>query len=168
MGVYNIRKALPEKTLKIKAQGWFNSSLLYCLPLFGGCSKGDLHDIQVIQNKLARLITFTPIDSRRWEMYEKLEWMTVNQLIVFHSVLTVYRIRKSGEPEDLATCLRRDNRNHNIIIPQSNLELYRKSFVYRAIRTWNLVPRHVRNLENLMTFKKHLKTWIFNEVEKFP
>ena len=58
VGVYSIRRALPENTLKT-CQGWFNSLLNYCLPLFGGCSKGDLHGLQVIQNKLARLKTFS-------------------------------------------------------------------------------------------------------------
>ena len=167
VGVYSIRNLLPHKTLKIICEGWFNSVLVYCLPLFGGCSKGDLQDLQIIQNKLARLILFSPRDTNRATMFETLQWMTVNQLITYHTLLVVFRIRKSGEPEDLALYFLRENRNNNIIIPQSNMELYRKSFVYRAINSWNYVPKDLRNIQDQFIFKKNLKKWIMVEVKKF-
>ena len=31
-------------------------------------------------------------------MYDKLGWMTVNQLAAYHTILAVYRIRRSKEP----------------------------------------------------------------------
>ena len=110
-GVYCIRKAIPLKTLKIICQGWFNSILVYCLPLYGGCAKGDLGDLQVIQNKLARLIMFSPFDTSRNLLYDLLEWMTVKQLIFYHTDLVVYKIRESGEPSEIATLFKRENRN---------------------------------------------------------
>ena len=134
-GVYCIRKAIPLKTLKIICQGWFNSILVYCLPLYGGCAKGDLGDLQVIQNKLARLITFSPFDTSRNLLYDLLEWMTVKQLIFYHTALAVYKIRESGEPSEIATLFKRENRNLNVITPQSNMELYRNAFIYRAIQS---------------------------------
>ena len=76
--------------------------------------------------------------------------------------------QNTGEPEDLATCLMRDNRNGNVIIPQSNMELYRKAFIYRAVNSWNKVPKNIRSIPTLMNFKKHLKTWIFKEIKRFP
>ena len=167
VGLDSIRRALPGHTLNTIATGWFNSVLVYCLPLFGGCAKGDLQDLQIIQNKLARLITYSPLDTNRRKLYEKLQWMTVNQLISYHTILAVYRIRANEEPEDLITYFKLENRNQNIIIPQSNMELYRKSFIYRSIRSWNLVPKSIRNIPTLMTFKRHLKNWIFKEVEMF-
>ena len=167
-GVYSIRKAIPLKTLKIICQGWCNSILVYCLPLFGGCAKGDLVDLQVIQNKLARLITFSPLDTNRNVFYDLLEWMTVKQLIFYHTTLAVYRIRESGEPTEIATLFKRENRNQNVIIPQSNMELYRKSFIYRAIQSWNSVPKEIRSLQTLISFKKNLKIWVMKEVERFP
>ena len=40
-------------------------------------------------------------------MYDQLDWLTVNQLEFYHSVLMVYKIIKFGEPEQLATKLTR-------------------------------------------------------------
>merc|ERR1711954_195671 len=108
-GIHKIRKILPFQTLKIITEGWFNSVLAYCLPLFGGCDVSDMNDLQVLQNKVARLITFSESRTPRIHMFEKLQWLSVNQLIFYHTVLTVYRIRQSEEPEYLASKLTMDN-----------------------------------------------------------
>ena len=79
----------------------------------------------------------------------------------------MYRIKANEEPEDLISYFKVENRNQNIIIPQSNMELYRKSFIYRSIRSWNMVPKNIRNIPTLITFKRHLKNWINKEVEMF-
>ena len=56
-GVYKIKHVVPFQTLKVISEGWFTSVLSYCLPLFGGCEKQNINDLQVIQNKLARIVT---------------------------------------------------------------------------------------------------------------
>ena len=55
-GVYMLKNVLPYSTLKLICEGWFNSVLVYCLPLFGGGNKGDIGDLQIIQNKVVRLV----------------------------------------------------------------------------------------------------------------
>ena len=53
-------------------------------------------------------------------MFNKLGWLTVNQLDVFyHSVLATYRTRASKEPEYLGRVMSRDNRADKIIIPNT-------------------------------------------------
>ena len=71
--------------LKTITQGIFNSVLVYCLPLFGGCSKGQLGDLQVLQNKAADIVTRSPPRTARNTMFDQLDWLTVNQLIANHS-----------------------------------------------------------------------------------
>ena len=60
--------------------------------------KGDLRDIQVLQNKAARVVTRSPPRSERSPMYEKLQWLTVHQLIFYHSIIAVFKIRNNSEP----------------------------------------------------------------------
>ena len=45
VGVSCLRGALPEGTLKIISEGWFQSVMVYCLPLFGGCTQTELEDL---------------------------------------------------------------------------------------------------------------------------
>ena len=88
----------------------FASVLAYCLPVFGGCDKEELLSLQVMQNKAARLVTHFPLRAPRKEMFSQLGWLSVNQLIFYHSALATYRIRESREPEYLSSLLGRDGR----------------------------------------------------------
>ena len=105
-GLNKLRYIVPYTMLKTITQGIFNSVLVYCLPLFGGCSKGQLGDLQVLQNKAAHIVTRSPPLTARNNMFDQLDWLTVNQLIAYH---TVFKLRSSREPEYLSDEMCNDN-----------------------------------------------------------
>ena len=77
--------------MKTITGGLFNSVLVYCLPLFGGCdNKFDMKATQVLQNKAAQIVTRSHPRTHRAIMYDSLGWMTVDQLVVYQTALTVY------------------------------------------------------------------------------
>ena len=43
----------------------------------------------------------------------------------------------------------------------------KRTFDYAAPRLWNALPLHVRTAENIDLFKKHIKTILFKDTEKF-
>ena len=86
-------------------------------------------------------------------MYDRIGWLTVQQLVVYHTLLAIYRIRKAGEPEYLARQLQNDNRNGRIIVPICKLSLTKKSFCMRGADTWNSLPAHIRQLRKPGKFK---------------
>ena len=167
VGLAHIKFILPFHTRRIVSEGIFNSVLVYCLPLFGGCDVQEVKSLQALQNKAARIVTHSPLRAGRHAMYDQLGWMSVKQLIMYHTLLSVYRIRTSQEPEYLASLLRRENHYSKIIIPKTNLSLYRRSFVYRGACDWNTLPQGLRQMEQISTFKKELKTWIKREISRF-
>ena len=79
----------------------------------------------------------------------------------------VYKIIKFGEPEQLATKLTRFNIRGNIIIDNSNLTLYRKSFSIRASEYYNSLPNEVRNAATTDCFKRIARCWIVKNVPRF-
>ena len=95
-------------------QGVFNSVLCYCIPLFGGCNKSEIHQLQVQQNRAAQCVLTLPPRTSRVILYERLGWLTVLQLIAYHTMIAVYRVRIKKEPEHLASHLCRDNIYENI------------------------------------------------------
>ena len=100
-------------------------------------------------------------------MYDQLGWLTVNQLISYHTLLAVYRVRSTGEPEYLAESLSIDNRNGHIIVPKTKLTLLKKSFKFRGACAWNELPSSLRSLPNIGAFKKGVKTWIKDNIPRF-
>ena len=127
----------------------FTSVLVYCLPVFGGCDKFEMEALQVMQNKAARLVTHSQHRTSRKEIFSKVGWMTVNQLVHYHSSLSTFRIKQSQEPEYLSSIMCRSNRADNIIIPNTTLSLAKNSYCYRSSAQWNSLPQHIRNLKKI-------------------
>ena len=139
----------------------------YCLPLFGACDVQEVKDLQILQNKAAQIVTHSPLRAERKTMYNKLGWLTVKQLILYHTLLTVYRVRQTGEPEYLASLLSRDSPNGRMIIQNTSLTLTKKSFSIRGACDWNYLPPSIRELKSLSQFKKEVKAWIKREIPRF-
>ena len=79
----------------------------------------------------------------------------------------MFRIRQTREPEDLATILSRENNNKHIIMKNSDLVLYRDSFVFRGALLWNKLPLKLRKETEIKYFKTDLRVWIGNYVTRF-
>ena len=142
VGLNHIKFILILSTRRAISDSMFNSVLVYCLPVFGGCDAQEVKEIQVLQNKAARIVTQSPLRAGRQEIFDQ-------------------------QPEYLASRLSRENRNGYIILPKSNLSLHRNSFGYRAANDWNLLPPGLRQSRTITCFKKELKTLIKREISRF-
>ena len=100
-------------------------------------------------------------------LYSKLKWLTVNQLVSYHTLLAVFKIRNSGEPEYLAQFLKNDNRQSIIIVPNTQLSLAKKSFAWRGSETWNSLPFELRTCTRIGIFKNGAKQWVMNNIQDF-
>ena len=166
-GLRKIRNTLGFDKRNLIAKAIFESVLVYCIPAWGGTSKGDIEDLQVLQNRAAEFVMNLPGRSNREQMFLSLGWLTVHQLSVFHTIMAVYKIRNTKEPEYLARKLNRENVRGNIIVPNSHLTLLKRSFVFRGSELWNRLPLTIRNLEKVSEFKKELKKWVTDNISKF-
>ena len=166
-GLAHVKYVLPYNLRKIVSEGLFNSVLGYCLPLHGACDMGEIRDIQILQNKAAQMVTHSPPRAVRKPMYDTLDWLTVYQLVRYHTLLAVFRIRMTKEPEYLASSLCHDNRNGKIIVQNTRLTMTQKSFKIRGACHWNALPLETRSLSQVGVFKKEVKTWIKKHVPRF-
>ena len=166
-GLEKLRYIMGKNCRKNIVQGLFNSVLCYCLPLFGGCNSSDIQLLQTQQNRAGRIVLNLPPRFNRDTMFDMLGWMTVFQLVAYHTLLTIFRIRRSKEPEYLARALCRDNYSGNIIVENSRLGLYKKSFVQRGSTLWNSVPPDIRRIPSTAAFKAKLKKWVHESISMF-
>ena len=123
----------------------------------------DLHninEIQILQNKAARIVCCAPPRAGRVEMFTKLGWFTVNQLICYHTLMSIFRIRKAEEPEYLSEQLSKDSRNGRITILKQNLTLASRSYCVRGAHLWNKLPSELRQEKRIGVFKISVKKWI--------
>ena len=167
VGINHLKYICNYDTRKTITEGMFNSVLVYCISVFGGLDKGEVKEIQVLQNKAARLVCHAPPRARRVDLFKKLGWLSVNQLISYHDLITIFRIRNSSEPEYLAEFLKDENRNGSIVVPNQRLTVTQKSFVFRGSTLWNQLPPRIRNSAKIGSFKKSVKQWITSNIEQF-
>ena len=166
-GLSKLKYLVPFGIRKTITQSIFNSVMVYCLPLYGGCDKYQIKAIQVLQNKAALIVTHLPPRTSRTELFERVNWLTVNQLIVYHTLITIYKVRQNNEPEYLATKLKNDTRTGRILIPNTDLRLAQNSFVIRGSASWNALPESIRTQAKIRTFKKLTKKWISDNIPRF-
>ena len=149
------------------ANGIFMSTLTYLLPVWGGCEGYLLKSLQVLQNRAARQVTrltwYTPV--RR--LLKQCNWLSINQLITYHSALAIYRVIKSSHPLYLWQHLRTDHPLHTRLGESGSIRLLGRhgalvenSFLRRGARTFNLIPEDIRKTGTIGGFKRKLKPWI--------
>ena len=131
-GLEKLKYVMNKNSKNNIVEGVFKSVLCYCLPLFGGCNEGDISVLQVLQNRAAHVVVKMPPRTPRSVLFDKLGWLTVQQLIAYHTLIAVFKIRRTGEPEELARALSRENHNGHIMMKNTVLVLYRRSFMFRG------------------------------------
>ena len=116
--------------------------LCYCLPLFGGGKKYSLDILQSLQNKAVKIVLNLPARSNREQMFYKIGWLTVRQMAVYPTLLTVHSIRISKQPRYLSKLLLNENHNGNIIVSNVQLGLLRNSFAFRGSIIWKKTSKN--------------------------
>ena len=163
------------KTRKMIADGVVISRLIYLIQLWGGCPDYLLDFLQTLQNRAARLVCgggrFTPVK----KLLDSCGWMSVRQLVSYHRVLLLFKIRTEGKPryfKDKFTS--NSNPNYNTrFVKDEGIKKERRlkkedsmtSFVPSSIDIWNRLPVHLRQSKDARDFKTKLRPWIKEKIE---
>ena len=166
-GLTKLKYIVPFNVRKVLAEGLFNSVMIYCLPVFGGTEKGNIRQLQVLQNKVLQIVCHAPPRANRVSLLNKLGWLSVNQIIAYHTLLAIFKMKRVGEPEYLAGLLNRESRNGRIFLPNFQIEVAQRSFLYRGSSLWNSLPFSVRKLSRIGHFKRSTREWILANVPRF-
>ena len=165
-GLSLISKYASYQTRLMVGQGIFMSKLCYLIQIWGGTSGQMIKTCQVMQNKAMRLITgmhwFTPTGV----LLRKCNWLSVRQLIEYHSILTIHKIVMNQAPTYLYHKIHPED-THNTRHPvkfgenfKGKTERTQMSFCYRGVISYNKVPIKITREANVFTFKNKLKSWI--------
>jgi hypothetical protein len=141
-----------------------NNSLLVGLP------KKQIKRLQLIQNAAARLIKGLKKRDHITPALHQLHWLPIKQRITFKVLLIVYKALHNQGPDYLRELLTlytpsrslRSASDCMLIVPKCHYaDTERRAFGICAPILWNELPKHIRNMETLGTFKSALKTHLF-------
>ena len=157
------------------ANGIFCSKLIYQISLWGGTEEFLLNSLQVLQNKAARSVARGGIYTPVADLLKQCGWLSVRQLVFYHSVILVHKTIQNKSPkyiyEKLATDFPYSTRlasSDSVRMGpnfQAKLSLTEKSFMNRATVSYNQLPSVVRKLKSIEIFKKNLKMWVLENIQ---
>ena len=155
----HIGKFMPKKSKLLLANGLFLSKLTYLLPMWGGLAKKDANKIQVLMNKCARVVLGKSRKTRTRALMEGCQWLYFNELVLYHSLLLMYKIIHIGKPANMRNKLT-ILPNMRVQIEPGRLKISRTSFKWRTAEAWNDLPDHLLEISKISSFKKSLKKFI--------
>ena len=144
-----------------------SSKLDYCNVILFGLNSRLIENLQKVQNAAARLIFKLPKRSSVRDEIRRLHWLRVEQRFVYKILLTVYKRFYCTCPSFLYSLLEiSDSETKSLECTYYNTKHGRRAFRYTAPRLWNKLPLKMRKVESLDTFKKKLKTHLFDHTRE--
>ena len=180
-----LRNKVPQEKLRIIAGAIFTSVARYGIAVYSKPRlhsdplREDLQKLQVIQNKMFRLLAGKSLLDKVCveDLGKKFNMMSINQMACYHTLTETFNIINYGASEKIQSkLLPKSDKSTNLTIP-----LFKKSscrgFSYFASRLWNQLPVGIR-MKAMPTafvkndakgeklrqnnFKKEVKIWIWN------
>ena len=168
-GLKKISKNAKFRTKLMVANGAVQSRLVYLITLWGGAQKYLLKALQTQQLTAARSVC--GFQSARWSkgrLLKRCGWMSVRQLVEFHTALQAHKTLTTGLPRPLYSSLSseypyRTRSAANGLIRHGQDLNSTCSFKYRAMVSYNAVPREVK-VGSMSSVKRKLKQWVQKNV----
>ena len=154
------------------AEGIIMSNIIYIITVYGSCSEYLKSCLQIVQNTAARCVTGLRWNTAVAVLLLQCGWLSVRQMIFYHSMVLVFKIKQERKPtylhEKLSKVFICSTRlaSSNAIKKTEKIDsdLRKDSFVPRSSTEWNSLPTKIRNLKELKNFKTELRSWIKKNV----
>jgi hypothetical protein len=167
-----IRRSAGEEVTKRLVTALVLSRIDYCNAALAGLPDSTLHRLQRVQNAAARLIT----DIKPWDhitpILKQLHWLPVKFRIKYKLCLTMHLIHTKQCPDYLENTVwltsesatREGLRSSDTLSyrkPRLRTTFGERAFSYAGPAEWNSLPLYIQSNPNTATFKKQLKTFLF-------
>ena len=147
-----------------------SSKLDYYNSLFHNMPKKDIARLQHVQNCLARVITKSPRLRRFVPNTKRLHWLPVKFRIHFKICAITFRTLKENQPAYLADLLvrpkcskyLRSTNSNRFVVPRIKTKTRSRAFSISGPALWNALHVPIRNAKTILTFRKLLKSHLFD------
>ena len=168
-----IRQYLSVSAANKLAVSFILSRLDYCNSLLIGLPDSKLNRLQRIQNRAAHIVLRRPRRESSVPLLRALHWLPVKARIEYKVACQCFHCHTSSTaPPYLSSLLRpynptRSLRSQNsalLTVPRYSLNSFgKRAFSVSGPTVWNSLPETLRVKNTLPTFKRHLKTHLFQK-----
>ena len=172
-GISHIRKYIDQETTHLAVQALVISRLDYANALLCGLPSNLLNGLQVAQNTAARLITRTKKRDHITPVLKSLHWLPVVQRIKYKCLSLVFKslnseiapayLQKILQPYTTCRSLRSGSQTNRLAVSRCTNIYGDRAFSIYAPKLWNSLPSGIHQQTTLPSFKKAIKTFLFEE-----
>ena len=157
-GLSHLRGHLPPTVISVLVSALVISQVRYCIAVYGAGTRHNLSRIQKILNYAAKVIFGRKKYDHVSDLMCQLRWLSAENLVTYHSLCLLHKVRCHAEPEvlagslatvaeargrDAAVSTRQDTLLH---VPRSRTEMGKRRFTCRAPAALNSLPSDLPRL----------------------
>ena len=168
-----IRKYLDHDATCSIIHAFVSSQIDYCNSLLSELPSSLIAKLQRLQNAAARVVFDLKRRDHITPVLRQLHWLPIKYRIKFKVLFIVYKALHNMAPQYIKDMLvQRTNERYSLrsgmevtlIVPRFKcVTLGRRAFAVNAPILWNSLPRDLRSINNLESFKQHLKSYLFTQ-----
>jgi len=149
--------------------GWVQHRCVAPRLLLYGAPSMSLDRLQRSQDMLARVVTQISSRTSARPLLQSLHWLPIRERINYKVATLKFKARRMSALPYLNSLLNdhvpsrtlRLSSMPRLIIPRTCTELAKRAFSVSAPALWNSLPADVVDANSLLSFKKHLKTHLY-------
>ena len=162
-----MKSFLTTKQMNTLVQAVIISCLDYCNSLYYGCSNAVMTQLQNIQNRACRLVFGLKKKDSVQDKLKELHWLKVRERIEFKLCLLAFKAVNGIGPSylcDIITFVNDNSRRRSSLhIPVRSYSSHPRAFQTVAPKLWNQLPTSISSCNEIVLFKKMLKTHLFKK-----
>ena len=167
--IRRVKFYLPANTLNMLANALVFPHFDYCSPVWSNCKAEFSNSLQILQNKLARVLLSADIRTSIDDLMTALNWDKLDKRWQKQLLWIVFKCLKHDTPYYLSSKFvytssvhsqnTRSQSSNILVMPSFNIKPGKRTFTFRGSSIWNSLPTDVRcklSSLNIHTFKSHV------------
>ena len=147
---------MPIHVLKTIYYAHVHPHLTYCLPIWGSTYPSYLQSVFLLQKRAIRIIANHPYLAHTNPLFKSSNIIKFFDLVKLE--LASYMFKNHNDPSFDRLLHNYNTRfRNNLIPPNHDLTLFKRSIQYNGPHIWNSVPNQIKNKQHLKSFRSALK-----------
>ena len=168
LALAHAKHSLPSDIIASLVTSLVMSHIRYCISIYGTYGVAQRHRIQKVLNFCARVVCGKRKYDHISAAYKHLGWLNAEQLIAYHRVCLLHRVRITGLPAGIAEHIVVNDHQHNtrtrgqLQRPSAKSNSGVRRLYFSGVEMYNKLPQDIRE-GGLARFKTKVIDWLLHD-----